>query len=171
MSVLLKRIVKILEMTLLMICGICFLSILITGIRTGKPSIFGFRPFFVMTGSMEPTIRAHSLVVAVPVYPDEVRTGDIVTYTREAADTLGGQIRIPFTVIHRVRGIRDDLLIFQGDNEVEPDPPVRAEQIGYRVVWIGKGLSFIWTRGIAERGDLLRFAVLWQKSVVFVIAR
>ena len=83
----------------------------------------------------------------------------------------GAQVRIPFTVIHRVRGIRGDLLIFQGDNEVEPDPPVRAEQIGYRVVWIGKGLSFIWTRGIAERGDLLRFAVLWQKSVVFVIAR
>ena len=140
MSVLLKRIVKILEMTLLLICGVCFLSCLITGIGTGKPSIFGFRPFFVMTGSMEPTIRAHSLVVAVPVYSDEVRMGDIVTYTREAADTLGGQIRIPFMVIHRVREIRGDIFIFQGDNETEPDPPVRAEQIGYRVVWIAEGL-------------------------------
>ena len=138
MGVLLKRIVKVVEMTLLVICGICFLSFLITGIGTGKPSIFGFRPFYVMTGSMEPTIRAHSLVLAVPISPEEVREGDIVTYTRTAFDTGGGHLRIPFTVVHRVTKISGDIFIFQGDNESEPDPPVRAEQIGYKIVWIGK---------------------------------
>ena len=126
----------IIELVLFLICGICMISFFITGIRTGKPSIFGYRPFFVMTGSMEPTIRTHSLVLAVPINPEEVREGDVVTYTRTAADTAGGHLRIPFTVVHRVREIRGDIFIFQGDNESEPDPPVRAEQIGYRVVWI-----------------------------------
>ena len=46
---------------------------------TGKPSVLGFRSFIVMTGSMEPTIHARSLVLAVPVSPDEVREGDVVT--------------------------------------------------------------------------------------------
>ena len=91
-------------------------------------------------GSMEPTIRARSLVLTVPVCPEEVREGDIVTYTRTAVDTSGGHFRVPFTVVHRVREIRDDTFIFQGDNESEPDPSVRAEQIGYRVVWIAEGL-------------------------------
>ena len=136
MRTVIKKTGKIIELALFLICGLCFLSCLITGIRTGKPSVFGFRPFFVMTGSMEPTIHARSLVLAVPVSPDEVSEGDIVTYARTAKDVGGGHVRIPFTVVHRVREIRGDTFIFQGDNESEPDPPVRAEQIGYRVVWI-----------------------------------
>ena len=99
MGVLLKRIVKVVEMTLLVICGICFLSFLITGIETGKPSIFGFRPFYVMTGSMEPTIRTHSLVLAVPISPEEVREGDIVTYTRTAFDMISNNSMLRLALI------------------------------------------------------------------------
>ena len=131
---------KLVERVLLLMGMVCLLSVLITWMGMGKPSVFGFRPFFVMTGSMEPTIRARCIVMAVPVSPEEVREGDIVTYTRTAVDTSGGHFRIPFTVVHRVREIRDDTFIFQGDNESEPDPSVRAEQIGYRVVWIAEGL-------------------------------
>ena len=122
---------------LLVVLGVCVLSMIVTGLLAGKPSIFGVRPFFVMTGSMEPTIRAHSLVLAVPVDAAEIKTGDIVTYTREAADT-GGHFHIRLTVVHRVRAVKGDVFIFQGDNETEPDPPVSAGQIGYRVVWIWK---------------------------------
>ncbi len=129
---------RIMGWILFLICCICFFSTLITGIRTGKPSIFGYRPFIIMTGSMEPAIPARSLAIAVPVDAEEVRVGDIVTYTREAVDT-GGRFHIRLTVVHRVKEIRGDIVIFQGDNEEEPDPPVRAEQIGYRVVWIAGG--------------------------------
>lgn len=119
-------------------CCLCALSLLLTGIFTGKPSIFGFRPFYVMTGSMEPTIRAHSLIIAVPVRAEDVRVGDIVTYTRMAADRHSSRIRIPLTVVHRVIAVDGKSFIFKGDNEERPDPPVGPEQIGYRVVWIRK---------------------------------
>ena len=94
--------------------------------------------FYVMTGSMEPTIRAHSLIIAVPVRTEEVRVGDIVTYTRTASDKRFDRIHIPLTVVHRVIAVEGERFIFQGDHEEEPDPPVGAEQIGYRVVWIRK---------------------------------
>ncbi|MBQ7564988.1 MAG: S26 family signal peptidase [Lachnospiraceae bacterium] len=126
---------KRLKTLLFSICCVCTLSYLITGMISGKPSFFGIRPFLVMTGSMEPTIRAHSLILTVPVRAEEVHVGDIVTYTRVAKSTSGGFIHIPFTVVHRVTAIENDVFTFQGDNETETDPPVRVEQIGYRVVW------------------------------------
>ena len=119
-------------------CCLCALSLLLTGLFTGKPSIFGFRPFYVMTGSMEPTIRAHSLIIAGPVRAEDVRVGDIVTYTRMAADKYSGRIHIPLTVVHRVIAVEGKSFIFKGDNEEIPDLPVSPEQIGYRVVWIAR---------------------------------
>ena len=85
---------------------------------------------------MEPTIRAHSLIIAVPVRAEEVRVGDIVTYTRTASDKRFDRIHIPLTVVHRVVEVDGESFIFKGDNETKPDTPVNAGQIGYKVVWI-----------------------------------
>ena len=118
------------------VCCLCALSLLLTGFFTRKPSVFGFRPFYVMTGSMESTIRAHSLIIAVPVRAEDVRVGDIVTYTRTASDKRFDRIHIPLTVVHRVVAVDGESFIFKGDNEERSDPPVNAGQIGYRLVWI-----------------------------------
>jgi len=132
----LPKIEKIIDNLLFFVICACAFSCLVTLILSGKPNLFGYRPFFVMTDSMEPTILAHSLVVAVPISAEDVKVGDIVTYTRKATDTAGGHFHINLTVVHRVKAVNGDTFIFQGDNEAEPDPPVMGEQIGYRVVWV-----------------------------------
>ncbi len=85
----------------------------------------------VKTDSMEPTIHARNFILAVPVWTEDVREGDIVVYWRPAPRFLA------FSVVHRVIRIEDDrsTFIFRGDHEKEEDPPVSADQIRYRVIY------------------------------------
>lgn len=99
-------------------------SVIITGCRTGKPTVFGYRPMFVCSGSMEPTIKTFSIVVGVPVNADDVQTGDICTYSRGST-----------MICHRVVDITEEGFIFRGDNNPADDPPVAPELISYRVIW------------------------------------
>lgn len=108
------------------------LSMGITKGITGKATIFGYRPFFIMSESMEPTIMTHQLVVAVPVNPEEIEVGDIVTY--DLYSNLSNNIKQ--TIVHRVIAINDDgTFAFKGDNNSEADRPVEASRIGYKVIW------------------------------------
>jgi len=119
-----KRVVK-------AVAALIVLSWIITWAAFGRPTIFGIRPFFVMTDSMEPTIRARSFILAVPVWSEDVREGDIIVYRRPASRFLA------FSVVHRVIRIEDDgnIFIFRGDHEKEEDTPVSADQIRYRVIY------------------------------------
>lgn len=84
-----------------------------------------------MSGSMEPTIHTHQFVIAVPITPDKIKVGDIVTY--DLHSTLNRNIKE--TIIHRVIAINDDdTFVFKGDNNAEPDEPVRAQNIGYKII-------------------------------------
>ena len=108
------------------------LSMVITKCVAGKATIFGYRPFFIMTASMEPTIDVHQIVVTVPVSPEEIKVGDIVTY--DLYSNISTSIRQ--TIIHRVVAInKDGSFIFKGDNNDETDKPVDASRIGYKVIW------------------------------------
>ena len=53
-------------------------SIFITTMFTGIPSIFGFRPMFVVSESMEPVIHKYQFILAVVVDAEDVKVGDIV---------------------------------------------------------------------------------------------
>ena len=119
-----KRVVK-------AVAALIVLSWIIMWVAFGRPIICGIRPFFVMTDSMEPTIHARSFILAVPVWPEDVRDGDIVVYRRPTSRFL------IFSVVHRVIRIEDDgsTFIFRGDHEKEEDPPVSADQIRYRVIY------------------------------------
>lgn len=110
----------------LIVCLLPLLSMLITGIISGKPTIFGIRPFFIMTDSMIPTIPVHSVVYGIPVDAEEVEIGDIVAYTADY-----GWFKP--TIIHRVVAIQDDFYIFKGDHNEKEDTPVSAGQIKYRI--------------------------------------
>ena len=111
---------------------VIILSMGVTKGVTGKATIFGYRPFFIMSESMEPTIMTHQLVVAMPVNPEEIEVGDIVTY--DLYSNLSNVIKQ--TIIHRVVAINDDgTFVFKGDNNSEADRPVDASRIGYKVIW------------------------------------
>lgn len=121
----LLRIIIILNLTVIASMGIT------KGI-TGKATIFGYRPFFIMSASMEPTIMTHQLVIAVPVSAEDVEIGDIVTY--DLYSNVSSSIKQ--TIIHRVIGINEDgTYIFKGDNNSKSDKPVDGSRIGYKVIW------------------------------------
>jgi signal peptidase I len=59
------------------------------------PLALGYRPYTVLSGSMEPAIGTGDLIVARPIAPVEARVGDVVTFPDPSR---GGKL-----VIHRVR--------------------------------------------------------------------
>ena len=127
-----KRVLSFLYVAALFFLAVCLLSMLLSCKLTGKPSIFGVQPLFIMTDSMEPVIPAKTLVLARPVSAGDVRVGDIVAYRYQS-----GAGKIPVKIVHRVIGINDNrTFILKGDHEEEPDDPVRADQILYVIQFI-----------------------------------
>ena len=120
-----NKIIKYAENLFLIIVVACVCCNLITGL-TGKSHIFGYKPLFIMSGSMEPTIKTYQLVLSVPVTADEVSVNDIVTYTSPSG----------LRIIHRIIDITDEGFVFKGDNNAKSDENiVKADQIGYKVIW------------------------------------
>lgn len=95
----------------------------------GWSSVFSYRLFWVLSGSMEPVIQENRIVVGRLAGDGELAVGEIYAYQREGM--FGKEM-----VIHRLVGITEEGdYVFQGDNNMEPDREVWREQIGYRIVW------------------------------------
>ena len=106
----------------------CVISLAVTGARTGHSTVFGFRGFYIMSESMEPTIMTDQVVLGRSVKADDVAVGDVVAYERDGV-----------IIIHRVKDIimtnRGKMYQFKGDNNNEPDNKlVSADQILYRII-------------------------------------
>ena len=92
------------------------------------PSIFGYRVYMVLSGSMNPTFDTGSVVFARPADPETILEGDIITFGGAGSDML---------TTHRVVDIQnEDGLKFttRGDaNNVDNPNPVPAENVVGRV--------------------------------------
>jgi len=103
------------------------------------PRVTGATPYTVLTGSMEPAYPPGTLVVVRPVPPEELGTGDVVTYQLESGEAP--------VATHRVVAVSADLtgeisFTTQGDANDAPDPqPVRPVQVKgelwYSVPYLG----------------------------------
>lgn len=93
--------------------------------RDPNKTLFGYRAYNVLSGSMEPTLRKGALAVVKTVTPEEIQVGDILTYHPAEQDNT--------TVTHRVIHTMldgDQLMIeTQGDNVEQPDPVFPAERV------------------------------------------
>lgn len=103
--------------------------------------IFGFTPYAVVSGSMEPTYMTGSLVFVKDVTPQSIETGDSISFVLDENLTV---------VTHRVIGISDDGQYFytKGDANETADPnPVYYKNLigkvsfslpflGYFSIWI-----------------------------------
>lgn len=92
--------------------------------RPGEtPSIFGVSPMFVLSGSMEPTLKLDDLILIRRVNADKLDQGDIITFKPE--DSL-------YAVTHRIVLITCDesgnrFFTTKGDNNDEKDKDLVAE--------------------------------------------
>lgn len=125
-----EQIKKLIVYIIIMINVIIVASMFLTKQLTGKASILGYRPYFIMSGSMEPTIMTHQFVLAVPVDPDDVAVGDIITYDRY----LNEKQTIKKTIIHRVIEVDENMIVCKGDNNENADKPISSDQIGYKII-------------------------------------
>lgn len=106
------------------------------------PTFFGFGVMRTLTGSMEPTIPVHSLVVVQEVDPTELQEGDIITF-RATNGALEGALNT-----HRITAVDTSsgspVFHTKGDaNAVEDADTVAVVNVVGRVVWVSAGLGVI----------------------------
>ena len=81
------------------------------------PTVLGIGKVLVETGSMEPTVPTHSLVIINT--NEEIEVGDIAMYTDDSGEF----------VLHRVVAIDGDEVTFKGDANNANDMPVKMEDV------------------------------------------
>jgi signal peptidase len=109
------------------------------------PSVFGYRVYMVLSGSMSPTFDTGSVVFVRPEDPAIIRKGDIITFSGEGSDML---------TTHRVVDVQNEeglKFITRGDaNNVDDPKPVPAENVVGRVhgslPYLGYLMGFAQTR-------------------------
>ena len=128
-----RKIVKYLVNSIYIIAILILASILVTTLLTGTPSVFGFRPMFVVSESMEPVIKKHQFILAVVVDAEDIKVGDIVGIKVKYENALFSKL-----VVHRIIGSNEDgTLILKGDantSSLEYEKAVNKEQILYKII-------------------------------------
>lgn len=113
----------------------------------------GYRPYVVLSGSMEPEIRTGSICLIDTDYDyKELEVGDVIAFTN-------GRI----SVTHRIYEFRDELIRTKGDANDAPDQYFISEGnylgryvgavpiAGYAVVWLQtkRGMILTVTAGVS----------------------
>ncbi len=138
----LKKVGQVLSTVILILCTLlCFAVVLQTALNQNS-SVFGFRLFYVVTGSMEPTLPVDSLLLVQE--QDDYQVGDIITYYAKDGE-IAGQ---PNT--HRIieKNVVDGVVQYttRGDANPIPDPqPVLPEQIIGKMCICFGAMEFIGT--------------------------
>jgi len=98
--------------------------------------LFGVRPTLISGDSMHPTLRAGDVAVIQEVSPTEIHVGDVVRFQYESVH-----------VVHRVIEVRQTqeglIFVTQGDANNQIDPPVPANRIDGRVVFVIRKVGWI----------------------------
>lgn len=126
-----------------------------------EPFIFGFRPYIITSGSMEPYLKVNSLIVIQRNTYEEVKASDVISY--KITGPNGST-----SVCHRVVEITPNGLITKGDNNVYNDTqPVKKEQyVGKLVLKLNTVANYI--NFLSKKGAFLA-VVLPLAGIFFLI--
>ncbi len=91
------------------------------------PSIFGYKPLVVLTGSMAPTYKEGSIIYYHKVDKSELKKGDAITFKIGNNDLVS----------HRINDIVDGLYVTKGD----ANNTVDSIKVNYEYI-LGKDLDF-----------------------------
>lgn len=150
----------------------CFLIVKGIANKNEVPSIGGNAPLIVLTGSMDPTIKAGDLIVTKKIDAEDVKVGDVISFFDP--DGNGSTI-----VTHRVISIEIDEnsgeMVFRtkGDNnDIADMTPVPAENLVGR--WEGTrfwGLGRVVLFTQSTVGIIVIIAVIVAGIFVYMINR
>lgn len=124
-------------------------------------TVFGYRAYNVLSGSMEPAIGKGDLVIVRAVPAEELQNGDIVTYypTDEAGTT----------VTHRVVNtlLKDGQVLIQtkGDAADQADPVFPGDAVIGVVVFhiplLGAGIAWVQTHLLLSVAVVIAVLAVW----------
>ena len=123
---------------LILLLVVLILYLLVARISGKIPSLFGYSVVRIITPSMDPKIPVGSFILIKKASPEEIRSGDIITfYTDDPNPVVAGK-----TITHRVLSVscEDGKYVFttKGDNQAtNPVPdvyPARGERLVGRYV-------------------------------------
>lgn len=99
---------------------VILLAVLAVCLPLSVPKLLGYQVYDVVSGSMDPAIPMHSVVLVQPAAPEELQPGEIVAYRSGSS-----------VVIHRLveNHIVEGELVTKGDANAEPDP-LKVEYAG-----------------------------------------
>lgn len=124
-----------------------------------KAYLMGYRPYVVLTGSMEPDIKTGSLVIIKQTDPDTIKVGDVISFISEDPKILG-QI-----VSHNVVEIKEDekgerVFITQGSaNQRVDEYPVNEVNVTGVVVYHSHALGNIYN-ALSNRAVLFALTIV-----------
>lgn len=134
-----KRIVSaVLTVILILSTVLCFSVVLKTVVSDDVPDLFGYRFFYIVTGSMTPTIQVGETIIVKrqAVYAE----GDVIAYIAGTSSAVSGQ---PIT--HRIVEVlyaEDGTIrayVTQGDANTVPDGEISPDAVYGKMVWQSKG--------------------------------
>jgi len=117
------------------ICAVVCLSLCVQTIQGKQASIFGFRIYHILTGSMEPTIATGTNVIVHRVDPDTLEKDDIITFVSHDSAIYGS------ANTHRIYSIEKDengekYFVTKGDaNKITDSVYVYPEDVIGKVVF------------------------------------
>ena len=101
------------------------------------PNYFGYTLFEVASGSMEPTLYTHD-VILVKITNDKLKKDDIIAFNNENA-----------IITHRIVFIDGNVITVKGDNNKTVDMPINRKQVIGKVVKVFPKFG-IWKKVIVE---------------------
>ena len=125
-----KKLGKILS-NILLIFAIFILAATLYFVFTNKDNtqgafLFGYKPYIIRTGSMEPTIKIHGIVVIKKCDISKIKENDIIAFVLPNTNTY---------VCHRAIQIQNGEITTKGDNNASADlvPVTKDNFIGKEV--------------------------------------
>lgn len=117
--------------------GVFFTLVILVLLAWGALRLFGYTPYVVLSGSMEPACPVGSLVVVHPEDPDLLQEGDVITFQTEDK-----------VITHRIHAILPQGFQTKSDaNEFPDGNPVAKEQVigslAFCIPRLGYGVSFL----------------------------
>lgn len=140
-----KTIITVIEVLIVVVASIALLIMLISRLTGNEPELFGYKIFYVQTGSMSPTIEAGDAILTKDFkVGDELNVDDIITYA--GAGEMSGA-----TITHRVKTIEGEVgsrtVVTRGDANNADDKPFTEDRIVAKCVTklslLGKMLTFM----------------------------
>ena len=152
--------------TVILIAVLVFCVLVVTRVKSSKkPFLFGYATFFVVSGSMDPTIKVGDVILIERVSsPDELQKGDIITFNGRGG-SLAGKV-----VTHRIisDGVVNGKITTCGDaNHGIADDPITYDDVIGRYVKTSAALTTVYMAFTSKYGFL--FIVFIPLLILLVV--